>query len=1546
MYWSLSSKLLIASSQILSKVPGADIQLFHDLDKRGLCLDAEGWGPISRDRYDLTQCFEYCFLFGLLSVVATGTFTARIFYLRAQTAHGLGRTKWIYWPTQICMVLGASLLWLTALVISWSEHYSPISVYGCLGMGAAWVRCILNYYEHRCEIRSSSALFAFYILTIGSSLTIVNTLINLQKFQGLEAKLLTASTVVLIIGFVVEAWPRGSTKVQRMSGASRYNQANLFSRLVFFFMWPVISIGLRRTITVADIANQLPEEMKTEYSYNRHWKVLTPILISRIAIVLMSYAQPALLGQLLAYFEDYDHKPRSYGVALAICMFSASLGVSLFNVYNRFQLLTVGVTTRAALISMIYRKSLRLSPGARQQSSQGEIMSHMSVDADCWWDCLVALSVWISIPLEIGIALWMLYKQLGWTMMAGVLVMLLLLPIQAWQGGFYKNRQRDKLSAMDQRIRLTAEVLASMKVVKLYGWTSAFLGRILNVRNLELQALRRIGVVQAFMSIVFISSSLIISLVTFTVYTLWGGPDFTPGKLTPQTVFVSMTLFGMLRGPIANLSDATIDTVSVIVGTNRIQQFLLREEIDERDILRFSNLPLDPEEPVILIKNGTFSWAAKAAETSTKHSSGPIDVNETTGLLSTQYSSLNPTSSTSSLFSFALNAGVPTLRDIDLSVKNKQLTAVVGRIGQGKSSLLSAIIGDMYKYQGQIQISGKIAYVPQQAWIINATLKNNILFGNGYDEDRYNLVVSACGLGPDITMLPGGDQTEIGERGINLSGGQKQRVSLARAAYADADIYLLDDPLSALDAHVGRHVWDNLIGPEGFLKSKARILVTHGIFHLKHMDQIVVLKDGIIAEKGHYHELMASRRAFYQLIKEYSIEHPRAQPQRKRFVRTASKSSLASPDEVISANTNCNIDDAEDNNSSATEDIADLSTTDEEVDENDIRDGSERAQDSKKDAKAGLITVEKLQEGSILSRWCYSDGGEPPSISLFLGVYGLLTLVYVLIYVVIMYLGLAVTRIRASERMHQELLEKILRLPMAFFDTTPLGRILNRFSADIATVDTRIPNKLMDILLYVISVASTLLLVVFTTPSFVVLVPFLITGYWTAQHCFLGVSRTLARIYSASKSPIFQHFNETLGGVSTLRAMKIESQFIKQNALMVDKSMNCFLSNMGSRRWLDVHLRLLSTLVLLSASLFAVLGGASIDPSMVGLTLSFALTISDEVTNLVRIYCDLQNQLVSVERIVEYTDLNVEAPDKTFEIPPNWPDRGHIVFKNYSTRYREGLDLVLKNISLEVNPGEKVGIVGRTGAGKSSLTLALFRIVEAANSYWAKRSDNSAALSHFTDSTIAPEHFEPDGEQSLLEQDGGSIEIDGIDISTVGLQDLRLHLAIIPQDPTLFAGTLRENLDPFDQAQDVELWEALERSHLKEYILTLPGGLTYEVAQNGENFSVGQRSLICLARALLRKTKILILDEATAAVDVETDELIQRTIREEFKDRTILTIAHRIKTVMDLDKILVLEQGRVLEFETPQALLQLDQDSNSENMSMFYQLAKQSGEIA
>ncbi|KAF9303738.1 CD9 antigen, partial [Podila horticola] len=434
---------------------------------------------------------------------------------------------------------------------------------------------------------------------------------------------------------------------------------------------------------------------------------------------------------------------------------------------------------------------------------------------------------------------------------------------------------------------------------------------------------------------------------------------------------------------------------------------------------------------------------------------------------------------------------------------------------------------------------------------------------------------------------------------------------------------------------------------------------------------------------------------------------------------------------------------------------------------------------------------------------------------------------------------------------------------------------------------------------------------------------------------YIRSSRALKRIDSVSKSPIYQHFSETLAGVTTIRAMGANERFINDNAKKADLAASAYFAWVSSNRWLQVRLESLGGVVVLAAALFAVLSRNSLGTESVGLALSYAMSVTLDITWLVRSYCDLQNQLVAVERVDEYALKNPEAPAETdVKLPENWPQAGRIEFRNYSTRYRQGLDLVVKDISFEVQPAEKVGIVGRTGAGKSSLTLALFRIIEAANSHWAKASHNG------TDADADPSKKDEiaDLEKVEVEEDGGSIWIDGIDISTVGLRYLRQHLAIIPQDPTLFVGTIRENLDPFEELQDADLWEALERAHLKEHIASLAGGLSFKVSQNGDNFSVGQRSLICLARALLRKTKILVLDEATAAVDVETDELIQKTIRKEFKDRTILTIAHRIKTVMDSDKILVLEKGRVEEFENPETLLQRPS-------SLFYSLAQQAGEI-
>ncbi|KAG9327868.1 hypothetical protein KVV02_000314 [Mortierella alpina] len=1170
--------------------------------------------------------------------------------------------------------------------------------------------------------------------------------------------LLSLFASILSVGFAVEAWPRGSTNVQRLSGLPEYDKANIFSRMTFYFFQPIINIGLKRTLTASDLQNLLPNKINSENgckSLSAHWNrrllengthnglaapslfwtvlqtqfaAFAPIMVCRLVIIALSYVLPLLLSRLLTYLQDYEDRPLSYGITLACAMFLVSLVVALLYTYNRYQMFLLSIAAKVALTSMIYRKALRLSPGSRVKSTTGEIINHMAIDADSWGDSYIYFTNWIAIPVEIAVALILLYRFLGWSMIAGVMGMILLLPLQAWQAKVFETIQDRKLAAMDRRVRLTTEVLAGIKVVKIYGWETAFLGRIKNLRDKELTALRTIGIVQAFMSIIFISSSLVISLITFGVYAQWGGPDFSPGTLTPQTVFVSMTLFAMLRGPIASLSEATTSTISVVVGTRRIQEFLLREEVREDDITRSRSVPRDPQEPLILIKDASFAWSV-----STEVSNDEADEHDR--LLPTHGLQQAPES-------------VPALQNINFSVSNKSLIAIVGRIGQGKSSLLSAIIGEMYKCNGLVQVSGKLAYVPQHAWIINATLRDNIIFGKEYDEARYKQVVFACGLEPDIAILTAGDLTGIGERGINLSGGQKQRVSLARAVYQDADIYLLDDPLSAVDAHVDKHLWENVIGPMGLLRNKARVLVTHGIHHLKDVDQIVVLKEGGITEHGHYSELMKVKGTFHKLIKEYSVGGlARRTSQRRGSARTPSnqagsdlhaQTSTQDASTSRTSSTTLGFENRSESDSASSDEIATSENESSFVDEGDgdvvQPTGSGTAdKDGSKHNEADVDTGEKSKEGQvglgtalvyiralfmtilmlfILAQGClvgtslwlrhwikkseekqdYGSGGSAPSVNLFLTVYALLTLLYV----------------ATSDNL------------LSHFWP------VNRFSSDIATMDDRLPNKLFDLLYFSFSVASTLLLVLYNTPSFIIVVPFLLAGFCIIQVCFMRISSAMVRIYSVSKSPVYQHFSESLNGISTIRAMQAQDRFIQENVKWTDSMASCFLGYMTSKRWVEVQLRLLSTVVLLFAALFAVLDRSKADPSLVGLTLGFTLSFTEEVTSLVRIFCDFQNHLISVERVIEYMDMKSEAPALTdVLVPPNWPSQGHIRFNNYSARFREGLDLVISNISLEILPAQKIGIVGRTGAGKSSLTLALFRMIEAANSHWAKASDNT-----------------------------------------------------------------------------------------------------------------------------------------------------------------------------------------------------------------------------
>ncbi|KAG0273311.1 hypothetical protein BGZ95_010872 [Linnemannia exigua] len=1504
------------------------------------CFSSNKQGPLNEKGISLVPCFLNTVILGAPALLASIAFLVRGAYLKRHGhAHGLGHIL-VYWPQQLAVVVAVGAL----IAHLWTFFENSVSTSFAFGsLLVAWVLAIrLNRLESIFEIRSSNTLFFFelyFVLATFVSLYSLHHNDNDDTNSDHSLRYLHAYFYAICVIFILEALPRGSTRVQRQSNASQHDKANLFSQLTFHYMQSIISLGYKQPLTMDDI-NILPKEAETRHGFsqlNSQWedrkkavqaanlsndaehqqspslirvigrtffKPLARMVSIQLTAASLQFLLPVLIQQIMIFIESENNElPKERGVILALGMLTVSITVFLLKNYVLKKESELGLEIRNALVSMIYRKALVLSPGSRKSSSTGAITNHMSNDAEKWTKEIFWVIGWINVPFEILVATAMLYNIIGWSVFCGLAVIILITPTQSWVGEFFDKTRDDKAAAMDSRVALMTEVLSNIKTIKLYGYESGFKTKIESFRNKEIALLRKSGIVMSFLSIVFTCMPLFIAFVSFAVFATVGGPNFTPGVMNAQVVFVSLSLFGLLQYPIGSMSRVTESTVSLRVSTRRIQKFLLKEELDSSAVCRDPILPKDPKTPVIHIEDATFAWVSEDPSVAFKDDSddeGEDEEDETTALLAADRA----------------ESSAPALVEINVAISRGQLTAVVGRVGQGKSSLLSAIIGDMYKRKGLVKVYGSVALVSQQAWICNATVRDNIVFGKAFDQEKYDRILFASGLLPDLEILAAGDMTEIGERGINLSGGQKQRVSLARAAYQDADVYLMDDPLSAVDAHVDQHLWEHLIGPKGLLKDKTRLLVTHGIHHLEHVDHILVVKDGRISEAGHYEHLIAAKNAFYQLIKDFSVSHRKKNRKATSpgvtiadAVREASISSAGSDEDETGTVVAAQEDDKKDN---------------EEADGELVKDEEAHSgivgwdtfivycEAMSWELFVAVLLVFVLWEAFQLSvplwleHWTSVMDTTSHSVAYYLIIYGFLVLIYITIDVWLTYISNVVACVRASVILHENVLTRVLRLPMAFFDVTPQGRILNRFSSDIGDIDEMVPESFITLLTCISNFIGTLMILSFATPAFVFILPLVGLVYLILQNYYIRTSSMLRRLDSVTKSPMYQHFTESLNGLSSIRAMDLKDRFIDENAKRTDKSATASYASWMINRWLNVRLEALTASACFVAALLAVLNKDSITPSMAGLALSSTSTLA-----------------------YNYSNKRTEAPASTgIRLPERWPQQGRIIFKNYSTRYREGLDLVLKDVSFEVQPSEKVGIVGRTGAGKSSLTLALFRLVEAADSYWARASAQDDKSS-----------FDVDAEELGLADslDGGSIEIDGVDISTLGLNDLRQHLSIIPQDPTLFAGTVRENLDPLNELTDTDLWQALERAHLKTHIASLNGGLSFEVAQNGENFSVGQRSLICLARALLRKTKILVLDEATAAVDVETDELIQKTIRQEFHDRTILTIAHRIKTVMDSDKILVLEKGRVEEFDSPKRLMKAKN-------GLFYCLAHQAGE--
>ncbi|KAJ3408448.1 hypothetical protein HDV05_004980 [Chytridiales sp. JEL 0842] len=1241
-----------------------------------------------------------------------------------------------------------------------------------------------------------------------------------------------------------------------------------------------------------------------------------------------------LLKMMLQFLQNRESDlVKGHMLAFALLLVSVFSSIAIHQQYGECN--RVGIKVKGAIHGLVYRKSLKVST---LKGGAGEVINILSTDVTRINDCVVNFHFLWAAFMEVLLILAISIYEIRLAALPALGFIAILLPVQFYLGKLTNDLNRKQTATTTERVHVMSEILTAIKLIKFYAWEAPFTEKILEIRKREMKLIYDGLIVKTINFSVVFAIPVLVALTCLSTYVAMGN------TLTASVSFTVLSVFNTLRYPFFMLPVAVKSYAGALTAFERLEKFLHLNEIEE---LKVSKPPTPKHPNAIEITNSDFKWD---------------------GSEGTQ----------------------PTLSNISVNIKKGSRVAIVGDVGSGKSSIIAALLGQIRQISGdKIKLYGTTAYMSQEAWILNLTLRENILFGKPMDHSRYQEVIRVAGLQRDLTLLLAGDQTELAERGANLSGGQRQRVSLARTIYYDAEIVLLDDPLSAVDQHVGRHIFE-----ECFLKhlgSKTLIVALNQLQYLCQFDHIIFVEDGKIRSQGTYGELMANDATFNELVSSHVADgedgeeddtgaapmnntnfvipepvvvHPDDAPlsplaleerevanlmerngltvrsiMSTRHISALNENTIRSEieshfktnipgvaknnvDQIIAQNELSVFSMPENVKEAAA--VAPKAASIKESDEDAIKRGRLVTDDDSTNnsgfgdfrdyARAGsgpvvtisvmlfFVLVHGIRIGGDfwLRLWVPRIGDFSDAV--YIGVYGAFTGLFTLGAFFRGYWFSQMT-VHKAKKFHDALFHAVMHAPMAFFDRTPLGRILSAFSKHQLHVDDTMLDAGLQALQYFPLGLGALILCAATIPwNWAPALGTVIVGYLVIKISYMADIKTKSR-EAVTKPPIYAHLTATLEGLFSVRAYHAQDRFDSINLSRVDRNLESLFAMQGVKSFQALYLDFLSSMFIYFAAMLLILQREQdgID-SVAGLALSNALQMLVFVQWTVRMWGEVETQMSSVGQLVYYAQTEPEAP---FEIPDkkppaSWPSEGRIKFEDVVLKYQKNGVAVLKNVSCTIHPTEKIGIVGRTGSGKSTLLVSLLRIVESSQ---------------------------------------GRITIDGLDVSTIGLHDLRNKVAIIPQEPVMFVGTLRSNLDPFFRCTDEEIWKALDAVQLGDKVRNMPSKLETAVTENGKSVSQGQRQLICIARAILSKAKILVLDEATASLDAKTDMLIQEAIKKNFADLTMLTIAHRLNTIIECDRVLVMDAGKIMEFDEPINLLK-DKDG------VFRSLVDQTGDAA